>query len=412
MATLRWIAGAKLVTDVWTLTLSGTVTSQTYTITIGSRTITYVSGGASTVAQILAALLALWNSVSEPAPPEFKELTATGGVTDIVLTGRVTGRPHVVSFTASGLATIASTNTVAASGPNFRNVGANWTGGSAPANGDTLVYDSGNVPCKYGMSAALTTLTTKIEPGYSGTIGLPDTNTDGGAYREYRTASYTQEGGNLTVNSPNVSLVRAAFGTTAFTARVIQTGRRLDGNIPVVLFTGGAASSECNVSRGDVGLAFFAGETCTCPTIRVSYISQQASDAKVICGTGLTTTTITKSGGTLELNGNATTITQDVKGGATTIQAGAFTTINVNGGKLAYNSTGTATTINVRNDGEVSFEGDPRGKTLTNPINVYGASAMVRDGAKSVNSGVLSLVLVGTPVSNITHGLSNTVSLT
>jgi hypothetical protein len=101
-----------------------------------------------------------------------------------------------------------------------------------------------------------------------------------------------------------------------------------------------------------------------------------------------------------------------VKGGTTTIQAGAFTTINLNGGKLAYNSTGTAATINVRNDGDLSFEGDPRGKTITNPINVYGASAMVRDGAKSVNSGVLSLVLVGTPVGNITHGLSNTVSLT
>jgi hypothetical protein len=412
MATLRWISGAQSVTNVWTLTLSGTVTSQTYTITIGSKTITYTADGSATQAIIFAALLASWNSTSNPAPAEFKELIATGGVTNLVLTGRVTGRPHVVAFTTGGAATATATETTAATGPNFRNNGANWTGGAAPANGDTLVYDSGNVPCKYGFTAALTTLTTKIEPGYGGYIGLPDVNTDGLPYHEYRDTSYVQEGGTLVVNSGNVSLVRVYFGTTAFTARSLQTGQRTDPNAPVVLLTGGAASSECDVSRGDVGLAVYAGETANCPTIQMSYVSQSASDARVIGGTGLTVTTITKSGGTLELNSSVTTLTQDPNGGTTTIQAGSVTTLNVNGGTVVYNSTGTLATANVRNDGVLDFNQDPRGKTITNPINAYGPNAFVKDSQKNVNSGVLSLVTVGTPLANIDHSVSNTISLT
>jgi len=412
MAILRWISGAQSVTDVWTLTLSGTVTSQTYTITIGSKTITYTAGGADTHAIIFAALLASWNSTSTPAPAEFKELIATGGVTNLVLTGRVSGRPHTISFTTGGGATATATNTTAATGPNFRNNGANWTGGSAPANGDTLVFDSGNVSCKYGFTAALTTLTTLINPGYGGTIGLPDVNTDGAPYHEYRSTSYTQEGGTLVVNSSNVSLVRAYFGTTVATVRVLQTGQRIDPNAPVVLLTGGAASSECDVSRGDVGLAYYAGETANFPTIKQSYISQQPSDSRIVGGTGLTWTTWTKSGGITETNSNGTTFTQDPNSGPTTVMAGLITTINDNGGPFYYNSTGTPATINIRNDGVFSFDSDPRSVTVTNPINMYGPNAFLRDNQKRVNSGVLSVVTVGTPFQNIQHGVSNTISVT
>jgi len=408
MATKRWVGGAQSVKDVWTLTLSGTVTSQTYTITIGTKSISYTAGGADTQAVIFAALLAMWNSTTSPVPPEFKELTATGGVTNLVLTGTVTGRPSVVSFTTGGGATATATNTIPASGPSFFNVAANWSGGVAPANSDILVFDSGSVPCKYGLSSTLTGVTVQVNPGYSGTIGLTDVNSDGNSYHEYRTTSLTLDGGTLVCNSPNIRLCRLAFGTTLATVRVLNSGQRLDPNAPAVLITGGAVSSECDVTRGDVGLAFYAGETANFPTLKIGYVTQQQSDARVYGGVGLTVTTITKTGGDLTLNSNATTITQGPNGGTLTVAAGAVTTLNANGGSVVYNSTGTLGTLNIRNDGAVSFDADPRGVTVTNTINMYGPSARLKDNQKRVSSGVLTVATTGTPAGNIEHDVTNT----
>lgn len=407
MSTLRWVGGAQSVKDVWTLTLSGTVTSQTYTITIGTKTLTYTAGGSDTVAIILTALLNAWNSTTSPAPAEFKEYTATGGVTSLVLTANVSGKPGTIAFATGGSASPVSTNTVPASGPNFFNVGANWSGGVAPANSDTVVFDSGSVACRYGLSTVLTGVIVQVNPGYSGTIGLPDLNTDGNSYHEYRTTKLTLDGGTLVVNSPGITRCNVAFGSTLATVRILQVGQRVDANTPVVLVTGGAASSECDVTRGDIGLAFFAGETANFPTIKMSYVNNQASDAKVYGGVGLTVTTITKTGGTLVLNSNVTTLTQGPDGGDTTIQAGTVGTLNANGGTVAYNSTGTLTTLNLHNDAAVTFDSDPRAVTVTNAITMTGPACSIRDNQKRINSGVLTLTLTDVDLGQIEHGSSN-----
>lgn len=415
MATKRWQSGAQSVTDVWTLTLSGTVTSQTYTVTIGNKTITYVANGSATVAIIMAALLASWNSTTTPAAPEFKELTATGGVTDLVLTGKLTGRPHVITFTTGGVGVPVATNTTAATGPNHIDNGANWSGGVAPANTDLLIFDSGTAPCKYGFStmSAMTTITVQVNPGYGGRqIGLPGVNRDAGVYYEYRTPGITIEGGTAIVNCDSLSLFRINFGTTLAVVRSLQTGQRLDPNYPIILLRGGAASSTLDISRGDVGLAFFAGETANFPVWKMGYVTNQATDARLVIGLGTTWTTGTKNGGYLENNASGTTLTQNQNGGVTTNLTGAFTTINVNGGVFNQNATGTAGTINVRNEGLLDFDGDTRAKTVTNPITVTGKQARVRDNQKAVNSGVLTLTLTDALLSQVEHGTSNGVVAT
>jgi hypothetical protein len=210
------------------------------------------------------------------------------------------------------------------------------------------------------------------------------------------------------VDSPNVSLCRVAFGSTLATVRVLQTGQRLDATIPVVLVTGGAASSECDVTRGDVGLAFFADETANFPTLKLGYVTQKNSDARVVGGTGLTVTTITKSGGQLTTNSNVTTLTQGPEGGSLVVAAGTVGTLNANGGSVLYNSTGTITTLNVRNDADVSFDADPRAVTITNTINMYGPSCRLRDNQKRVNAGVLTVATTGVETGQIEHDLTNT----
>lgn len=408
MATKRWVSGAQSVTDVWTLTLSGTVTSQTYTVAIGSTSLVYVAGGGDTMATIFAALGALWNSVSQLPPAPFQELSIVVSSTSIIATQKVTGRPTTITFTTGGGSSPVSTNTIAATGPSFFDNGANWSGGSAPANSDVLVFDSGNIPCKYNLLTALTGVTVNVNPGYSGTIGLPDQNRDGNVYFEYRTSSLTLAGGTLVVNSAGIGLCRVNFLTTLTTARILNTGQRIDPNTPVVLLTGGAASSECDVTKGDVGLAFFASETATFPTLKISYASQQQSDAIVWAGVGTTVTTIAKTGGQLTQNCAATTVTQGPTGGTLTILAGAITTLNANGGTVAINSNSTIGTINIANDAKMSFDGDPRAITVTNTVAMVGPNCFLSDNQKRVSSGVLTVSRNGTPLANVSHGLSST----
>lgn len=416
MATKRWLGNAASVADLWTISLSGTVTTQTYSMTINSKSVTYTSSSADTVTTILAALAAAWNPVFPVSPPEFAEYTAAalpvgGPYTSMTLTGNTAGKPGTISVSTEGAATFSIAHTTTATGPNDFNNGQNWSGGSAPANSDTLVFDNGSISCKYNLSTSLTGITVSIEPAYSGQIGLPFINSDNTVtYAEYRTTSLTLAGGTVVVNSPSVSRVNLAFGANTASIRVVNCGPRPDPNTPVVLITGGNSSTELDVTKGDVGIAFYQGTTATIATIKTSFSSQQTalSDVSVIVGTGATLTTVTKNGGTFDTRSNLTTLTQQILGGVTTFwDAVTATTVNIQNGTLNLNTTGTVGTVNLYGKGTLNANGDPRAKTITNAINCYNADksvVTVYDDAKTINSGALTLAPQGCQTVNYSHG--------
>jgi len=412
----RWLGQAAAVFDLWTVSLSGTVISQTYTMTINAKTITYTASGADTVNTILTALAAAWNAIAPAPAPEFQELTATplpagGPYTSMTLTQDVAGRPSTITVSTSGAATFSIANTTPATGPSFFDNAQNWVGGVAPVNSDYLIFDNGSVPCCYNINTSLTGITIDIEPGYSGTIGLPLINATGSTwYNEYRTTNLTLAGGTVIINGPSVRRVNLAFGANTANVRVLATGSRFDSYIPVVLLTGGNGSSELDITKGDVSPAFFTGTSATFPTIKTSFASSAKNDVTLTCGAGAVLTTITKNGGKLLVNSNVTTLTQGPAGGTTEIDAGAITTLNVQGGTVAYNSVGTLGTATVYGGGVLTFDGDPRAKTVTNPVNLTGPHTLI-DNQKVVNSGVLSFVSAGV-APNVQHGISNTGSLT
>lgn len=415
MATLRWIGNAAAVNDLKTVSLSGTVTSQTYTFTINSKTITYAAGGSDTVTIILAALTAAWNASTIP---EAMEMTAAalpvgGPYTSMTLTGDVAGRPSTVSVGTSGGATFSIATTTAGTGPNDFANGQNWSGGSAPANNDTLVFDNGSIACKYNLGTSLTGITVSVEPGYSGAIGLPLINADGATqYAEYRTTSMTLTGGTVTVNSPTITRCNLAFGANTATVRILNSGQRPDPNVPVVLVIGGNSSSAIDITKGDVGIAYYAGTTATFPAVNSTFATNERGDVRLAIGTGATLTTVSKNGGSLVTNSNVTTLTQGPAGGSLIVAAGAVTTLNVQGGICNYNSTGTLGTPHVSNDGFLDFDQDSRPKTVTNTIQVYGDKAAVQDNQKVVNSGVLTVKANQTTTINVGHGSNNTMTFT
>ena len=398
MATKSWIGQAVAVADVWTITPGGTIASgSVFTLTINGKDLVYTATG-STLADTTAGITAAWNNTVTPPPPEFRELEATDTGTTVVLTGLSAGRPHTVSAAASGSGspTISASNTTAATGPNHLNNGDNWSDGTAPANSDVLVFDRGSVPVLYGLSTTLTGITIYWRAGYRGAIGLPPINRDGDAYGEYRTRYLTLDGATLIqLESQDVSRFYINTGTTAATVVVNQTGSREDDNIPCVCLRGGHSSNALTINRGDVGAAYFAGETSTIPDIRLAFVASRATDARLVCGTGATLTTVSKTGGDLTIRSNVTTLTQGPTGGTTTIEAGAVTTLNLNGGTCVYNSTGTLGTASIANDGFLDFDQDARAKTVTNPVDIYGPDARLRDSRKVVSSLVVDLNRTG-----------------
>ena len=418
MANKSWIGnGAPATMDLWTVTLSGTVISQTYSITINGKSVSYVANGSATVTVILAGLATAW---SASTVPEHLELTAAvlpsgGPYTSLTLTQGTAGKASIISVATGGAATFAITNTTPASGPNDFKNGQNWSGGVAPANSDTLTFDNGSADCKYGLSNTLTDVTILVQNGYTGKIGLPAVNTDSSSasYAEYRQTHLTLEGGTATIQNSSIQRCNLAFGANTAVVRILDSSaQRVDKSVPPVLINGGDSSSTLDITKGDVGIAFYQGQTATFPMIRMSYLKNANSDSKLVCGAGATLTTIIKNGGSLEVNSAVTTITQTSGGGTTTVNAGEVTTLYVQGGTAIYNSTGTLGTVTVSNGGVLEFDQDPRAKTVTNPIQIYGDKSSVKDNQKSVNFGVLSFVTNQTTMLNLFHGAGNTGSLT
>jgi hypothetical protein len=420
MTTKRWLGNAAATYDLWTVALSGTVASQTYTMTINSKSITYAATGGDTVATILAALVAAWNATYPAPPPEFQELTAAGvgsvgSYTGMTLTQKTPGKPSTISVSTSGAATFTITNTTAATGPNFFDNSQNWSGGAAPVNSDTIVFDNGNVPCKYNINTSLTGITLNVYSGYSGAIGLPFINSDtANTYVEYRTTNLTLVGGTILINSASITRCNMDFGTaTAPSVRVLNCGQRPDKLTPVILLLGGKAGATLNITKGDVGIANYQGQSANFPTINMSYATNPASDANLYCGPGATLTTISKNGGNLIVNSNATTITQNMAGGVTTIVDGAITTINALAGTLNYNSAGTLGTLVVANGATATFDGDPRAVSVTNSIQLYGAKSVIADNQKRINSSTLTVQLEQlASLNNIQHGINSLVVAT
>lgn len=419
MTTKRWLGNAAAVADVWTITLSGTVTSQTYTLMINSKSISYTATGGDTVSTVLAGIQSAWSAISPAPPVEFTELTATalpigGPFTSVVLTGNTPGKPCTITISTSGGATFTIAHDQSATGPHDFANPLNWSGGIAPVNSDTLVFDSGSIPCRYNLITSLTGITLSVEPGYSGQIGLPFINSDSStAYAEYRPTSLTLVGGTAVINSSQIGRCNLAFGANMAVIRILATGTRVDRNIPVCLITGGDGSSELDITTGDVGLAWYQGTTSTMPIIRTGYLNNATSDVSLIVGTGATLNTVTKNGGLFDTRSSLATLNQDLAGGTSFLRNDVtLATANVYNGTLFYCTTGVIGTINLFNRATFNANTDPRGKTITNPINVYSTTVTVLDDQKSINAGTLSINMNGMDTVNVSHGANTTLVLT
>lgn len=386
MSTIVWRGDAPEVAEIKTATPATVEVDDVFTLTINGKSVAFTAT-ANTVANVTAGINTVWNASTIP---EFSEITAVDSTTHVTLTHDTEGVPFTVNATASGNATFTVNTTTTASGPYCVGVAANWSGGSLPANSDDVVFEYSDIDAKYGLDAlsaiALTSLT--VKQSFTGAIGLPRTNDND--YIEYRTTSLTLGATTIEIgegDGQGSGRIKINTGNTDATVSIYNSGSEVETDIPTVLLSSLGANSVVNVYKGSVGIAYFAGETATVATLRVGYLENQIGDATVVCGSGVTLTTIVKTGGSLEIESNVTTVTQDA-GDITIGGAATVTTLNLNGGMAYDRSTGTFTTVNLLASAVYDLRRSLAAKTITN-LNLYkDASFLDPQGIATITNGI------------------------
>lgn len=391
MATLRWLGASLPVADVWRVVVAGTwATNDTVTLTVGYRSIVVTVGATTTTASIASSLVAAWNgsaysgdatfSATGNNVPEFAEATAVIGSTTstVNVTMNTSGVPLGFSCTKSSTSgTVTVTNPTVATGPNYWSDSKNWSTGSAPVDGDTVYIDNNATDILYGLAqSAVQPAAVYIGQSYTGSIGLPETNANGG-YQEYRKTYLELGPATLVVGrgaGNGSGRIKINTGTDVCAATVENTGSSLD-TLPALLLKGTNASNSLVMNGGSVGVAVFGGEAATLATVKLSGGALTTGSGATLSGT------LTVTGGSWLVNSNVATL--NVFGGtvqtAGTAAVGAAT---VEGGVLAHYSTGdlcSSGATTVEGTGVIDLGTGAGAASASNSVLVKGQSATYSD---------------------------------
>ncbi len=415
MGTVIWEGGSTAIAQVDTITIALTwATNDTATLTIGTRSLVLTVGTDSTTANVATAIKEMWNGDAQTGSgdhvfsetgndiTEFNEITATVNSSVVTLTSDTTGVPFTVTVTGDGTAgdgtAVVAASTVNA-GPNVWDTATNWDTGAVPVGADDVVIENSSVSILYGIDQNAVTLTSLTKKStFTAPIGLPRNNTAG--YVEYRptylaiSATTVNSGQGTGTDSGRFKL---DVGSNITTLNIYKTGTRAETGIPAFLFKGTHVDNDITVNRGDMGIAFFGGETANFQTMRIGWINSILGDADIIIGPGVTHKAagiITQTGGQLESRSNV--ITALVSAGEFTLsEDSTITTMTLQGGTLFYNSSGTATTINVTAGGVLDFRQDARGRTITQLNLNEGASVFDPGQTATLTANGVDLVQCG-----------------
>ena len=414
MATKRWIGNAIDVAQVTTWTVIDTwATADTVNVTINNKTLTLTVGTASTVTDVATDIAAMINGTAAGTGytrtetgdnvPEFAKITASNVAGVLTLTADTKGVPFTVTITetTAGDGSITENgDTTAATGKHFFDDADNWDTNAVPVDADDIIVENGDVSILYGLDqSGVTPASIKIKQNYTGKIGLPVVNIDdpSNPYNEYR---FTYLGIGAAADATDMQITigegdgagsgRIKLDTldSDATIRIVNSGSRIESDVPAILLRGVDTESTLEIDKGDVGTGFFGdnGAAALYASIRLGWINDQIGDSTLeITQAFSSAVPIIQTGGTLILTAaGAYVSTLTIYGGETIagILVTDITTVTVESGVFDYRGSGTITTLVVGSDGVATFRHNQQGRTVAN-CNVYEA-ATVRDPARTV----------------------------
>lgn len=248
-----------------TITLTGTPSGGTFTLTFSGQTTSSLAYNvsASTLQTALEAL-------SNIAPGDVTVTGNAGGPWLVTFTGTYAGT-NVAEMTATSSLTgssgqsMAVTTPTANTGPNNWDNAANWSPSGVPVTGDDVRFEIGNVDCLYGLDQSAVTLASlHIAMSWTGKLGLKKVN-DGG-YLEYRTIALTCGITDLKIGTADGSgsgptLVRINTGTAATAIIVKNSGSGAESGMPAVIWRGDHNDNVITVHAGEFGSSWWSDES-------------------------------------------------------------------------------------------------------------------------------------------------------
>lgn len=356
--------GATGTSEVQEITLTGTPTGGTFTLTYsGQTTSTIAYNAAPSVVQ--AALEALSNiadgDVAVTGPPGGPYVVTYQGNLIYLDVVQLTGDGS--SLTAgAGDETIALTSIVTPTGPNWYSEANNWTGGAVPSSGDTILFESNDVDCLYGINASVPqNMTIRVLGSYTGKIGLPVWNSLG--YYEYRDARLCIGSGSGTVtlavgqgDGDGSTRLRFNTGAATTTIDVFKTDQADDDTTRAFDWIG-TGTNTVRVHDGQCAIAPYDAEAATVATLTVS------ENGDTLVGPGGICTAVTSQGDLLIRSALQTSLTIN---DGTTASYGSLNsaTVTVTGGTWESHNSGTATAVTV-GPGDIDCTDDYTAKTFT-----------------------------------------------
>jgi len=186
--------------------------------------------------------------------------------------------------------------------------------------------------------------------------------------------------------------IKLNFGTVQTAITIYNSGTRVETGIPCILLKGTHAANTLSVVKGDVGVAFFAGELATIATLKVGYVDSVLGDASVICGAGVTLTTVIQTGGKLDIDTTTAAITTiTIDAGELTLRGDAandVTTINLNGGVLIDKGSTSGVIVTLKGKGTYDHSQSMTARTITNVVLYKGARYLDPHGVVTEENGI------------------------
>lgn len=387
MAICVWQGNAATAAQVATATFATYDATTTRTITIGGVAVSRADSGGN----LTAALTALASLLNASTQPYFAAITWSSDATHIIGTADTAGAPFVFAGSATGgtgTCSNAFAITTANSGPNDWSAAANWSSGTVPVNGDTVIINGAATSnIAWGLAQSAVTLAAMtVSKAYTGRVGLNSAQftTDAAgtvasstAAVEYRNIYLAiSSTGNFTLGAVN-DLIGTAVGSGRIMLNVGSTASQVidiqgtaqsatERNKPAVRILANHSSTLIYVrsAPGGVGVAMDVdgSETSTIGTI---YVTDTSNASNVITGSGTTLTGINALGGTEVIQAAGTVSSIVMEGGAVTTEGDfGITTFTTFGGQHELNSVGTIGTLNLY-AGQVDFTKNAAARTVS-----------------------------------------------
>ena len=252
--------------EVQSITLNGSPTGGTFTLTFGANTTSAIAydATAATVQTAIQALASIGSgncSLSGPAGGpwlcEFVSAKAAANQSEMTGTGS--------SLTGGAAQSITVTTTTASSGPNHWDTADNWLPAGVPVDFDRVRFEFGSSDCLYGLDQSAVTLTEiEIASGYTGSIGLPRTNRNG--FVEYRTRDLSVHCPSILIGNGNGAgsgKIQLNTLTTTVWMEIRNTGGSRESGVPALTWYGDNEASEIILIQGDLGVAVWSDQSAT-----------------------------------------------------------------------------------------------------------------------------------------------------